>query len=269
MNEALKTCGPTTCGASRSAISSQESAGGPLPCEWRDGLMAGLSGPAPAHANLSARQAKALGFLMSGTFGRHFTGSSASASLQSSLESKLRARMASSGSTLYTLTWKHRATPSELQICALRASAPRTSDSGSIGWPTAAARDWKGATLERWGTNARPLNEVAVLAGWPTCTVQDAHRGVKDSRPWDTGRPLGQIVALTRMDQPARLTASGELLTGSDAGMESGGQLNPAHSRWLMGYPPEWDACGATAMPSSRKSPKRSSAPTLADEDLY
>ena len=38
----------------------------------------------------------------------------------------------------------------------------------------------------------------------------------------------------------------------------SGGQLNPAHSRWLMGYPIEWDYCGLRQCKSSRKLPRAS-----------
>jgi hypothetical protein len=70
---------------------------------------------------------------------------------------------------------------------------------------------------------------------------------------------LGSKVHLTG---PTRLTASGELLTGSDAATESGGQLNPAHSRWLMGYPPEWCDCAVTAMQSFPSKRRRSSAHT-------
>lgn len=49
-----------------------------------------------------------------------------------------------------------------------------------------------------------------------------------------------------------------KILTGSGAGIKSGGRLNPALPRWLMGFPKEWclaatDAlsvrgCKATAM---------------------
>jgi hypothetical protein len=119
-----------------SAISSPGSASGALPSDKPDGPTIVPSGPAPAHASLSARQAKALGLMTSGTCGPLSTGSSNSAVLQSSLASRLHPRTASLGSTLYRLTWKRRAMPSGRSIPALRASARRISDSGSTGWPT-------------------------------------------------------------------------------------------------------------------------------------
>ena len=199
--------------------------------DWLGYPTTDVSGVALVRANLSARQAKVRGLLTSGTYGPTSTSSSSSAALQSSLASKLRVLMASTGSTLYTLTWKERATPSGLRICALRASAPRTSANGSTGWPTPCAQEYAG------NPEASIARKQALGIG-NTCTI------------------LAQQVTMVG---PARLTATGEMLTGSLAGMESSGQLNPAHSRWLMGYPPEWDACGAMAMPSSRKSPQRSS----------
>jgi hypothetical protein len=99
------------------------------------------------------------------------------------------------------------------------------------------------------------LAAAAQAAGWPTPTTRDWKDGAADGTAPANGL-LGRVAWEAK--GPARLTADGRILIGSDAGMGNGGRLNPEHSRWLMGYPGAWDDCGATVMPSSRKS-RRSS----------
>ena len=179
------------------------------------------------------------------------------------------------GSTLYRLTWKARATPSGLLICALRALAPRTSASVSTsvpaGWPTPTTRDWKdgGNPDVNVPINAL-LGRTAWLAGWPTPQARDhfpAHSPEYIAAKKAQGHGMANLNDLVQLVGPARCTASGEMLTGFIAAMPSGGQLNPELSRWLMGYPGAWGCCGATAMPSSRKSRLPSSMPSEKPSD--
>jgi hypothetical protein len=51
---------------------------------------------------------------------------------------------------------------------------------------------------------------------------------------------------------------SGIMPSGSTAPTEKRGALNPTFVCWLMGFPPEWESCAPTAMPSSRRSRQKS-----------
>jgi hypothetical protein len=189
--------------------------------------------------------------------------SSASASLQSSLESKLKRQLDGAGLTLFSLIWKRKATRAGRPYYQLAVSARRTSGSEFGSWPTPCSQQANGepeAFLERkrrsvargssMGIALTDLQMVAKLTSWPTPTLHDAARRGQAKRAQGETRHGSNL-------QDFALTAGNA--NGFPAPTEKRGQLNPAHSRWLMGFPAEWDACAPMATRSSRKSRRHSS----------
>jgi len=267
----------TTYADSPSATFSPGSACGLIPSDSPDGPTINQSGQVPARASLSARQAKAMGLLTSGTYGPLSSTSSASADLSMSLANRLQQVTQTHGSTLYKQTWKEWTTP--LGLCRLRqrASVPRTSESGPTGWPTPVANTNPQPETKR---GLQHVAGAARLTGWQTPVANDANGSTHcysgknpdgtpkiclklpgtvllagwvtpTSRDWkDSAGMTAQRDGKDRVDQlprqaytagPLRLTVFGEMRTGSYVEMVNGVQLNPAHSRWLMGLPHAWD----------------------------
>lgn len=263
------------------SISLQGLAFGHMPCAVWAGKTAEKSGQVPAHASLSARQAKEKDLLTSGTYGPPCIGWSGSVALSLSLASNLQVLTQMTGSTLYRLTWKPWVMPSGRVRFRLRASVPRTSGTELIGWPTPTANAWKhpsnagrqgglnlqtAAQLSGWttpsasdsrrggrgitaGMSGSSLAQQVKMAGWPTPTASD-HKGGYPGGGIRNGKiSTDRLDVVAQIAGPVRLTASGKMLTGSNAQMENGGQLNPALSLWLMGLPPEWDEFEPTETP--------------------
>jgi hypothetical protein len=162
------------------------------------------------------------------------------------------------------------------------------------GWPTATGSDAKGsrrhgqmingaegttmtkrrkAAKEKHGQNGFGMTLGQTVAaecqGWPTPMAgTPAQNGNNEAGNTDSSRRTealagreiaGSGVAMIEQWGPARLTADGQLLTGSSAETAPGGQLNPELPRWLMRLPVAWGSCAPTVTASTLKRQRASS----------
>lgn len=132
-------------------------------------------------------------------------------------------------------------------------------------WATPSSRDWKDTPgmaetgVNPDGTERTRLDQLprqANLAAWPTPNAMEGGQTSRSGERKDEMLMGGMVQ--TPPDGPARLTISGKMLIGSDAGMGNGGQLWPGLPRFLMGLPVAWCQAAIAAhrkMKSAKKKP--------------
>src|SRR6516164_11013031 len=140
MTDRLSIFGLMTSEDTTASTSLQGSAAGTTPFRCLDTL--DLFGQVPVPASPSLSQARARVPMTSVICGLRGFLSSASADLQSSLESRLRRRLDGAGSTLFSLIWRRKATPAGRPYYQLAASARRTSGSEFGSWPSPVKEGW-------------------------------------------------------------------------------------------------------------------------------
>lgn len=271
-------------------IFSQELEVGVMRCDLLGYQMTLDFGLDHVHVKPSLSQESKKDLMMKDTSGQFSQNSLKSANLQSFLESRLKQQLNTDGSILFKMTWKSMATPAHRRYCLLRALAHRTSDIGFIGggsWPTRVNTEEKGnRTWNKTGQNhllahvikgmATPrvfnwkekpsmeyltgrkdgklrddtlVNQAMLINNWRTQTVSDAEGGIPKAA---YERNLKDYRSTLKNSYLA-ISTFGAVPSGGLGKMEKSAQLNPGLSRWLMGFPPEWDVCAVMAMQSFPK----------------
>lgn len=274
----------------RNAISSQESAVGATQCDLQGYQMTLDFGLDHVHVKPSLSQESKKDLMMKDICGPSSQNSLKSANLQSFLESRLKQQLNTDGSILFKMTWKRMATPAHRRYCLLRALAHRTSDTVFIGggsWPTPVNTEekenrtrnknrqnhllahvikgmatprvfnWKEKPSMEYLTGRKDgklrddtlVNQAMLINNWRTPTVSDAEGGIPKAA---YERNLKDYRSTLKNSYLA-ISTFGAVPSGGLGKMEKSAQLNPGLSRWLMGFPPEWDVCAVMAMQSFPK----------------
>lgn len=283
-----------TCDSFGNVIFSPDSGGGPTPPVLPAGPTIGNCGPDRPPANRSRLRAKAKPRLTIGTCGPTIFGSPVPDGPLSSWESRLRRRLARTGSTESVLTWRASVTPAGRPLSRLVPSTRRTDATDFGSWHTPLASDGTkldahlpaidkriaagreiGLAMQARLETARAVwptptslapakngnNEAGNSAGlvairahalamWPTPRLQDSKHG--PATPYELSRDESKDLLHVRAAR-----AIGMALASSPDTTEKPGALNHQFVCWLMGYPPEWDACAPTETRSSRRSRRK------------
>lgn len=236
IGEALKISGRQTSQDTHNVTFSQALAGGLTHYDWLNGPKTDLCGRDHALASHSVLPEREKGDKISGTCGRLLDGLSKSASLQLSLENRLRESLDANGSQEYEMTWLSWDMPSGPPICRLRALAPRTSGRDYCGWPTPETA--KGGQTSRSGKRKKELLIGGIVRGFATPRASDHKPGTS---PGPAMREAQRKCAQNDLGTTAAMFHA-------STGNTEGYRLNPYFSLWLMGYPIEWGYLGARAI---------------------
>jgi len=258
MNEALLKFSQRSLWDTPNATGSVGLPDGPLPCVLPESQTTSPAGQGPRLAKASAVPESKKAKTTNAISGPKCSGSSASVSLQSCLESKCRQRFDLVGSMEYRRIWKARTTPLGRSFLEHTASAARISDKGSTGaqsstkslfddepemscdpltgWPTPVAQP-AGSTPEDFlrrkresvargnsmGVCLSDLGMVAQMAGWPTPTSLS----FAESHQPGNNRSMNKTVELaSSMESPAGWVTPSTRDWKDTAGMSETG-VNP------------------------------------------